>query len=132
MDKKIISIYFPKNKRLPEELKEMERQSLLEEFKKILNLETLEHNEVEFDILTQTDTIKNLFALTPRLKKCYPSDKLTSLHYNATSKQRFPGVNILRQILRIHGYKMRPVVRCMGYDKGRKLIKRSYLIVSNE
>ena len=132
MDKKIISIDVPKNKRLPEELKEMERQSLLEEFKKILNLETLEHNEVEFDILTQTDTIKNLFALTPRLKKCYPSDKLTSLHYNATSKQRFPGVNILRQILRIHGYKMRPVVRCMGYDKGRKLIKRSYLIVSNE
>ena len=132
MDDKIISIDVPKNKRLPEELKEIERQSLLEEFKKILNLETLEHNEVEFDILTQTDTIKNLFALTPRLKKCYPSDKLTSLHYNATSKQRFPGVNILRQILRIHGYKMRPVVRCMGYDKGRKLIKRSYLIVSNE
>jgi hypothetical protein len=132
MSEKVVSIEVAPNKRLPEELKEVERKSLLEEFKKILNLETLEHNEVEFDKLQEPEIIKNLFALTPRLKKCYPSDKLTSLHYNATSKQRFPGVNILRQILRIHGYKMRPVVRCMGYDKGRKLIKRSYLITSNE
>ena len=47
MSEKVVSIEVAPNKRLPEELKEIERKALLEQFKKILNLETLEHNEVE-------------------------------------------------------------------------------------
>jgi len=128
MNNKVISLDISSAKRLPEELKEIERRSLLEEFKKILKLDTLDNNEVSFDELQDQEIVKRLFSFAPRLKKCYPSDKLTSLHYNATSKQKFPGVNILRQILRVQGYKMFPVVRCMGYNQKKKMIKRSYLI----
>lgn len=43
----------------------------------------------------------------PAAKKFYSSDKLTSLHANAFSKQKNPGLNLIRQILKENGFEIR-------------------------
>jgi hypothetical protein len=60
----------------------------------------------------------------------YRTDKLTSLRNNNLTSQRYPAVNMLRQILRCHKLHMKPHVTSMGYDAktGRKLYKRDYII----
>lgn len=40
----------------------------------------------------------------PVIRKFYSSDKLTALHSNAFDKQKNPGLNLIRQLLREHDY----------------------------
>ncbi len=60
----------------------------------------------------------------------YSSSKLTSLHSNNNEKQQFPGINMLRQLLKCNNFKLKPYVKSMGYDKssGKKIVYRYYII----
>ena len=79
------------------------------------------------EIVDYYQTFKNLLKNTG-----YTSGKLTSLHNNNTQKQKFPAVNMLRQVLKCNGLLLKPKVKSIGYTKtGRKLIKRSYMISLN-
>lgn len=63
------------------------------------------------------------------LKKVFSSSSLTSLHKEANSKQKWPLLNLIRQILRVYGYKMEPIRKCDGYTvDGIKKFKRFFLI----
>lgn len=66
----------------------------------------------------------------PLLKKSYHSSKLSCLHKNAIQKQRFPQINLLRQILKCNGFHLKPCVVSLGYcsETGRKNSKRTYII----
>ena len=64
------------------------------------------------------------------LKNVFSSSFLTSLHSNALKKQRFPLLNLIRQILRKYHYKMIPTRKSNGYTKdGIKLYKRYFTIL---
>ena len=63
------------------------------------------------------------------LKKKFSSSALTSLQNGAEKDQRWPLLNLVRQILRVCNYKMDPVRRSDGYDaEGKKKYKRYFLI----
>jgi len=63
------------------------------------------------------------------LKKKLSSSFLTSLHKEAKIKQRWPLINLVRQILHVYKYKMDPVRKADGYTKhGVKKYKRYFLI----
>lgn len=49
--------------------------------------------------------------LIPAIRKFYSSDKNTALHANAFNKQKNPGLNLVRQILREHGYEVKTQIR---------------------
>lgn len=104
------------------------RNKLLEKMADIVGLKRLAGSEVPFEVLTNALVIIKFNKMVPELRSVYSSDHLTSLHENALLKQKFPGVNIFRQILREHGYNMIPVVRSDGYVGQKKIVKRSYLI----
>ena len=56
-------------------------------------------------------------------------ERLTSLQNNATLTQKWPMLNLIRQILKVNGYIMDPIRKSDGYDKtGKKLYKRYFLI----
>jgi hypothetical protein len=62
-------------------------------------------------------------------KKIYSSSSLTSLHKKAGEEQRWPLLNLVRQILAVHGYKMKPIRKSDGYTlEGIKKYKRFFLI----
>jgi hypothetical protein len=63
------------------------------------------------------------------LKNVFSSSFLTCLHSNALKKQRFPLLNLIRQILSAYHYKMVPIRKSNGYTKdGIKLYKRFFTI----
>lgn len=63
------------------------------------------------------------------LKNLYSSSSLTSLHANAISTQKWPLLNLVRQILRSSGYEVTPKRLCDGYTKdGKKKYKRIFII----
>ena len=59
---------------------------------------------------------------------------LNCLHKNSLSKQRYPAVNMLRQILKCNNIKLKPFNVCQGYNKstGNKIVKRFYKIMTME
>jgi hypothetical protein len=63
------------------------------------------------------------------LKKTYSSSFLTSLHKGAGLEQRWPLLNLVRQLLAVHGYHMKPIRKSDGYSlDGSKKYKRFFLI----
>ena len=62
------------------------------------------------------------------LKKILSSSALTSLQKNSDCKQKFPLLNLVRQILNVYGYKMTPIKKSNGYVNGTKKYIRYFLI----
>lgn len=65
----------------------------------------------------------------PDLKKKYSSSFMTSLQKNADKVQKWPLLNLIRQILNVYNYKMEPIRKSDGYTlEGVKKFKRFFLI----
>ncbi len=65
-------------------------------------------------------------------KNVYSSSSLTSLQSNAAATQKWPLLNLVRQILRSNGYQVTPKRLCDGYTKdGKKKYKRIFIINKN-
>ena len=92
----------------------------------------LDNMIIEQEQLKQRNIIIKFRELIPELKQHYNSEMLNCLHKNSLSKQKFPAVNMLRQILKCNNYKLKPFIVCNGYDKtnGKKLVERKYVIKS--
>ena len=57
----------------------------------------------------------------PNLKKKLSSSSLTSLHKNAKQEQKWPLLNLVRQILKCNSYEMHPIRKSNGYTpEGKK------------
>ena len=78
---------------------------------------------------TKYEEIKKLL---PELKKIYSSSFMTSLQKNADKSQKWPLLNLVRQILNVYDYKMYPIRKSDGYTlEGVKKYKRYFLIDKN-
>ena len=63
------------------------------------------------------------------LKKIFSSSYMNSLHKGATDNQKWPILNLLRQVLKNCNYKMIPLRKSDGYTKsGKKMFKRYFKI----
>ena len=70
--------------------------------------------------------IKNMI---PDLKKSFSSSFMTSLQKNASKSQKWPLLNLIRQILSIYNYQMEPIRKSYGYTlEGVKKYKRFFQI----
>lgn len=83
------------------------------------------------DLLLRVDIEQKLTELISNLKGKYKTSKLNCLHKNRDSKQKFPGINLVRQILRCNGYHLKPVIYCRGYCKhsGKKIVDRNFKVI---
>ena len=114
-----------------------------EHCKKILNL-----SGIQFDSIYQLDNllIEREIMMDYDLKKystvkdnikdikiIVSSSNLTSLHENAQKKQRWPLLNLVRQILRYYNFDMIPIRKSDGYTlDGVKKFKRYFHIQKQE
>lgn len=65
----------------------------------------------------------------PKFKKIFSSSYLTSLQSGAEKNQRWPLLNLLRQILKSYKYNLTPKRLANGYSKtGKKLYRRIFLV----
>jgi hypothetical protein len=65
----------------------------------------------------------------PGLKELFSSSYLTSLHKDAEKTQKWPLLNLVRQILTVYGFTLEPIRKSDGYTKdGIKKYKRFFQI----
>ena len=64
-----------------------------------------------------------------KIHKMFSSSFLTSLHKDAEKKQKWPLLNLVRQILKVNNYRMKPIRKSDGKTKlGKKKYIRFFLI----
>jgi len=106
--------------------------------KKILTNSGLIMNSNEYpdEILILRDSLlnENIYKSVENdlveLKKILSSSSLTSLQKEANKTQKWPLLNLVRQILNVYGYKMIPIRKADGYTQdGVKKFKRYFQIV---
>ena len=91
--------------------------------------EELEGLVILRDSLLSKDKYEEVKAHINELKKIHSSSALTALQSTALKNQRWPLLNLVRQILRANGYIMRPNRQSNGYDDdGRKKYIRYFII----
>ena len=114
---------------------------------KDLNFELIKEifSIIKYDIYSYEDlnnlTLSNIYLrnkefnekivdIIPKLKKKYKSHNLTCLHKNSLDKQKFPTINMIRQILKCNDLKLQPYTVCKGYDKitKQKILERYFVI----
>lgn len=92
-------------------------------------LEALEGQAIPRDLLISSEKYTFLKDDITKLKQFLSSSRLTSLQNTAESTQRWPLLNAVRQILRVHLFRMVPFRVADGYSKdGKKIIKRFFKI----
>ena len=81
------------------------------------------------EVLLSDNKYDEVKKLIPDLKQNYSSSLMTSLHKNADKTQRWPLLNIVRQILNTYRYNMKPIRKSDGYTlEGVKKYKRYFEI----
>ena len=66
----------------------------------------------------------------PELKKKFSSSFMTSLQKKAETNQKWPLINLIRQILTVYNYHLTPIRKCDGYTAdGIKKFKRYFKII---
>jgi hypothetical protein len=99
---------------------------------KISSIEELQNMEgflIPRQCLLYKGDYDEIADLVPELKKKFSSKHLTSLHKNAKISQKWPLLNLLRQILNEYGFHMKPLRKSDGYDEnGVKKYERFFLI----
>ena len=110
----------------------MDKESIL-----ILNVVDLSFNSltdlnglfIPREVLLSDSKYDEIKKLIPELKKNYSSSLMTSLQKTAEMSQKWPLLNLVRQILNIYNYRMEPVRKADGYTlEGIKKYKRFFLI----
>lgn len=101
---------------------------------KVIGIEFDSFNEIQEQLIpreillsdTKYDDVKiNIHDL----KKYYSSSFMTSLQKNADKSQKWPLLNLTRQLLSVYGYKMEPIRKADGYTlEGVKKYKRYFLV----
>jgi hypothetical protein len=117
-----------------EDKKKKQIELMLELFR-LIGYHVYEQNDL-LDIMIMRDkllektTNKILLDKVPELKKVYNTGYLSCLHDNSIYKQKWPGINLLRQILKCNFYHLTPKILSNGYDKlsGKKQVTRVFVI----
>ena len=69
-----------------------------------------------------------IVEMIPKLKKKYKSHTLTCLHNNSLEKQKFPTINMIRQILKCNKLKLEPYVIYKSTNNNQKIFERYFII----
>jgi hypothetical protein len=81
------------------------------------------------EILLDNETYKTIKDDIVSLKKMFNSSSLTSLQSTAETNQKWPLLNLIRQLLKAINFKLTPKRVSAGYTKtGTKLYKRMFII----
>ena len=95
------------------------------------NMAMLDGISIPRDLLLSNEKYEVVSDYLEKLRKLkkYSSSTLTSLHGGAIKKQKWPLLNLVRQILKVENYRMVPFRKTDGKDKnGKKKYIRFFLI----
>lgn len=81
------------------------------------------------EMLLSDSVYEKIRPKIPELKKRFSTSYLTCLHENAGKTQKWPMLNLVRQLLGTYHYQMKPIRKSDGYTKdGIKKYKRFFMV----
>jgi hypothetical protein len=81
------------------------------------------------DLLLSENKYEGVKDDIEKMRKMYSSGSMTSLQKNAFENQKWPLLNLVRQILKSNNFKMDPIRKSNGYTKeGKKKYLRFFVI----
>lgn len=84
---------------------------------------------IDRDTLLSVDKYNAIKAHIPKLKQVFSSSRMTCLQSDATVDQRWPLLNLIRQLLHVYKFTMTPIRKSDGYTlDGVKKYKRFFQI----
>jgi len=90
---------------------------------------SIEGSIISRDILLDKSKYERARSFLPKLKEVFSSSYMTSLQNDIEHKQRWPLINLVRQILKQYGYNLIPKRLSDGYTKeGKKKFRRIFII----
>ena len=93
------------------------------------NFQDLDGMIIPREILLSENTYLKIKPMILELKKKFSSSFHTSMQMIACKKQRWPLINLVRQVLRSCEYSLAPKRICDGYGKdGQKKFRRIFII----
>ena len=110
---------------------------LMHELLKIIGVHDIE-KEIKEGTLFTNDKFESDHAIhcfqkvLPCARKLYSSDRLTALHTNAFKKQKSPGLNLVRQIMRENGFDVKSTNIYQGITNSQRIYQRNYYFVHKQ
>lgn len=102
---------------------------ILQKLNLTCSYEELDGFMIERTLLLNNDLYKKLYEEIPKIKTILSSSKYNSVHSVAEEKQKWPLINLLRQLLKQYNFTLTPKRISDGYDKdGKKKYKRLFII----
>ena len=95
-----------------------------------VSIQSLDNIIFERNILLNQDTYQKVREKIPEIKNLFSSSYLNSLHKNAMDNQKWPLINIVRQILNSIGFKLVPIRKANGYTKDKQKIYKRFFKIS--
>ena len=93
------------------------------------SVDSLEGLRIPREVLLDESRYSEVKSFVPELKRIFSSSSLTSLQSCAEANQRWPLVNIVRQVLRSSNYRLTPIRLSDGYTPaGKKKYRRMFEI----
>ena len=93
------------------------------------NIETMDDIQIPRETLLDTELYNDVQEYIPEFKQFLSSSSHTSLQSSAQQNQKWPLLNLVRQMLKSIGYKLEPKRLCDGYDNNnKKKYKRIFII----
>ena len=93
------------------------------------NISQLDGIQIPREIFLNTERYNSARESVPELKNLFSSSHLTSLHASAIDKQKWPLINLVRQILLSCEYNLKPKRLSDGYTTtGVKKYKRVFIV----
>jgi hypothetical protein len=91
--------------------------------------ESLKELYIKREKLIQIDSYENLDSSIVKLKDTFSTSSITSLQESAKDRQKWPLLNLTRQLLKINGYVMKPFRKSAGYtSSGKKKYDRYFFV----
>jgi hypothetical protein len=116
----------------------MKMDDELIELFKIIGIELDNNMKIKDQLITRElllcdEKYEQVKCYLPKLRKIYSSSFMTGLQKNAEESQRWPLLNLVRQLLNVYGYRMEPIRKADGYTlDGVKKYKRYFHIREKE
>ena len=89
----------------------------------------LEKIYIKRDKLVEMELYEKMSQAIDKLKNKFSTSSITSLHTSAKQKQKWPLLNLIRQLLKINGFIMKPFRKSAGYSSdGKKKYDRYFYV----
>ena len=92
-------------------------------------LDNLDGRHIQRSLLLDVKLYESVKEYIPKLRSIFSTSYLTSLQKTAEDNQKWPLLNLVRQLLKSCNYHLVPKRLCDGYTKdGKKKYKRIFVI----